>query len=267
MRPSLTPSSSWPPSWQLSYKYDLLEIFGRRTHLGYAYAYANRRAKTLKLLQEGVPVGSTVLDVAAAQGNFSLALAEMGYRVTWNDLRAELIDYVQMKYESGIIKYAPGNAFKLQFPDKFDAVLATEVLEHVAYPEEFLCQVARLTRSGGCVVITTPNGGYFRNSLPSLSEIPDRREIESRQFQPDADGHLFLMHVDEVIGAARQAGLKVESVVLFNNPLTAGHVKLESLLRVLPRKVVGTIENLTAGLPDRLGRRISASLGARLRVP
>ena len=41
-----------------------------------------------------------MLDLAAGQGNFSLALAERGYRVTWNDLRGDLEGYVRLKLDS-----------------------------------------------------------------------------------------------------------------------------------------------------------------------
>jgi 2-polyprenyl-3-methyl-5-hydroxy-6-metoxy-1,4-benzoquinol methylase len=263
---TVTPAQSWQPSWLSSYQYDLLEIYGGMHRRGYAYAYDNRRTETLRLIRDGVPIGSTILDVAAAQGNFSLALAEMGYRVTWNDLREDLIDYVKLKHDSGSITYAPGNAFELSFPGPFDAVLATEVLEHVAHPEDFLRQLRGLVRQGGCIIVTTPNGGYFRNSLPRLSEIQDRQELESRQFQPDADGHLFLLYTQELLAMARGAGLEVEKLVLFTNPLTAGHVKLEHLLQVLPRGAVKAIESLTRKAPNFIAQRLSTELGARLRI-
>src|ERR1700732_2675150 len=94
---------TWPASWRVSYGFDLDEVFGEVSHFGYAYAYENRRKMTLRLLTDVVPRGARVLDIAAAQGNFSLSLAELGYDVTWNDLRAELAEYVQLKYEFGKI--------------------------------------------------------------------------------------------------------------------------------------------------------------------
>src|SRR5207247_2140978 len=87
------PNDSWPKSWRDSYFYDLQEVYGEISNRGYAYAYANRRRQTLRLIREVLPTGGRILDIAAAQGNFSIALAEMGYGVTWNDLRAELADY------------------------------------------------------------------------------------------------------------------------------------------------------------------------------
>ena len=83
-----------------------------------------------------------MFDPAAGQGNFSLALAERGYRVTWNDLRVDLAGYVRLKHEHGEIEFAPGNAFALEFPEPFDAVLMTEVIEHVAHPDDFLAKTA-----------------------------------------------------------------------------------------------------------------------------
>src|SRR5690606_31592205 len=107
--------ATWPPSWQYSYPYDLQEVYDEPTVRGYAYAYAERRKRTLRLLADALEPPARILDLAAAQGNFSLALAEMGYRVTWNDLREDLAGYVQLKYERGDIEYAPGDAFQLRF--------------------------------------------------------------------------------------------------------------------------------------------------------
>jgi 2-polyprenyl-6-hydroxyphenyl methylase/3-demethylubiquinone-9 3-methyltransferase len=104
----------WPDTWKYSYlNYDLQEIYGEIRHYGYVYAYRNRQKHTLRLVEEVLPKGAAILDVAAAAGNFTLSLAEMGYEVTWNDLRADLADYVKMKHEKGVVHYAPGNAFEV----------------------------------------------------------------------------------------------------------------------------------------------------------
>ena len=82
----ICPSPEWPESWRTSYKYDLLEIYNEKSSLGYAYAYERRFNTTLGLIESALPFGSSIIDIAAAQGNFSLALAERGYKVLWNDL-------------------------------------------------------------------------------------------------------------------------------------------------------------------------------------
>jgi 2-polyprenyl-6-hydroxyphenyl methylase/3-demethylubiquinone-9 3-methyltransferase len=261
----ITPQPDWPQSWKESHFYDQSEIYGKISHHGYAYAYENRQRETLRLLTEVLEPGARILDVAAAQGNFSLALAELGFDVTWNDLREELADYVRLKYEHGMIEYAPGNAFELAFPSPFDAVLITEVIEHVAHPDEFLAKASGLVRPGGYIVMTTPNGGYFKNSLPKFSECADPAVFEAMQFKPNADGHIFLLHVDEIEPLARRAGLTVEKVALFTNPLTAGHVKTEALLKLLPRGMVRTAERVTQSLPASVAKKALVQMGVRFR--
>src|SRR5947209_15879881 len=263
----IEPQPEWPQSWKESYFYDQSEIYGQISHHGYAYAYENRRRETLRLLTEVLPSGARVLDVAAAQGNFSLALAELGFDVTWNDLRSELADYVRLKYEHGNIRYAAGNAFELAFPSLFDAVLITEVIEHVAHPDDFLTKAAALVRPGGYIVMTTPNGGYFKNRLPKFSECADPAGFESIQFKPNADGHIFLLHIDEIAPLSRRAGLQVEKIVLFTNPLTAGHMKTESLLKILPRGIVRAAERFTEFLPNALKKKTLDQMGVRFRKP
>jgi 2-polyprenyl-6-hydroxyphenyl methylase/3-demethylubiquinone-9 3-methyltransferase len=239
--------SNWPTSWKESYHYDKVEVFGEWVPetLGYAYAYARRREQTLRTIRNHVPSNGHVLDVAAAQGNFSLSLAEMGYNVTWNDLRAELAGYVQLKYEFGSVAYRSGNCFELAFERLFDAVLITEIIEHVAHPDRFLRKIASLIRPGGKIVMTTPTGEFFRNRLPKFSECSDPSKYESVQFQPNADGHIFLLHADEIHDLAGCAGLQVLDLVTYSNFLTSGCVKTDYLLPWLPQSLVDFGERLT----------------------
>jgi 2-polyprenyl-3-methyl-5-hydroxy-6-metoxy-1,4-benzoquinol methylase len=259
----VSPQPDWPPSWRSSHEYDLLEIYGGRAHLGYAHSYARRRACTLELVRRAAPPGAHVLDLAAAQGNFTLALAELGYEVTWNDLRAELAGYVALKHERGTVHYLPGNIFELGCEGRFDVALITEVIEHVAHPDEFLARVARLVRPGGHVVMSTPNGQYLRHRLPKFSECDDPARYESVQFRPNADGHIFLLHDDEIGPLARQAGLRVVESWLVTNPLTFGHLKTEVLLRVLPDGCVRAGERITGWLTRAWQRRLHACFVVR----
>jgi 2-polyprenyl-3-methyl-5-hydroxy-6-metoxy-1,4-benzoquinol methylase len=259
------PQLEWPVSWQQSYEYDRLEVFGETSHSrGYAYAYANRFNKTIKLVEEALPKGSRILDIAAAQGNFTLSLAERGYQMTWNDLRFELEDYVKLKYEHGQVAYAPGNVFELNFDQLFDGVIITEIIEHVAHPDEFLRQVSKLLRPGGYVIMTTPNGGYIKNDLPRFSDHPDPSIFESSQFKPNSDGHIFLLYPDEVIRLGEEAGLEVDKLILFTPPFLAGHVKTHLFLPYIPKRLLHFASKCIEFLPSALNRRILLQMGARL---
>jgi len=257
-QPILDPS--WHESWKYSFQYDLVEIYGSKQHLDHAYAYQNRMQHVLDMIQSIAALGAKILDVAAAQGNFSLLLAEQGYEVTWNDLREELVGYVQLKYQSGTIHFASGDVFSLNFEDHFDIVLITEIIEHVAHPDDFLRKISQLIKPGGFIVMTTPNGEYFRNNLPRFSECADPSIFESVQFKPNADGHIFLLYLDEIEKLADTANLLVSEVRFFNNPLTNGYLKLESILQKIPLNWVYRLEALTNTLPSSAKRKLHTSM-------
>jgi 2-polyprenyl-6-hydroxyphenyl methylase/3-demethylubiquinone-9 3-methyltransferase len=262
---SVAYSDAWPASWRYSYPFDLQEVYGRITNRGYAYAYENRRRKTLELIREVIAPGGRILDVAAAQGNFTLLLAESGYRVTWNDLREELADYVRLKHERGDVQYAPGNVFDLEFAEPFDCALITEIIEHVAHPDQFLAKISSFLKPNGYVVLTTPNGAYFRNRLPRFSDCSNPDVYEAVQFKPDSDGHIFLLWPDELRSLCQAAGLKIEKAVWFTTPLTNGHVKLGWLLRVLPKKLVFTVDAVAQRLPNVMKHKFMVHTAVRCR--
>jgi len=171
---------------------------------------------------------------------------------------------VRLKWERGTVRYAPGDAFALAFPNPFDLVVVTEIIEHVAHPDEFLRKAASLTRSGGYVLLSTPNGGYFLGNRPRFSETADPSQYEAMQFQPDASGHIFLLHEDELAPLAAAAGLTVREVRLFTNPLTNGHLKLGALHRVMPGAAIDAVEWTTRHLPRPLVRRLHTAMAVLL---
>jgi 2-polyprenyl-3-methyl-5-hydroxy-6-metoxy-1,4-benzoquinol methylase len=118
-----------------------------------------------------------------------------------------------------------GNLFDSN-PDQtrlFDLVIACEVLEHVAHTTDFLRQLKGFITATGRLLPTTPNGACFRNRLPAYSQMKDLGSLESFQFKPDADGHLFLITPVELMQLAHDAGLAVERLNLWGTPLITGY--------------------------------------------
>lgn len=244
-----TPQADWSEDWRALYHYDLLEVFGSTADRVLTGMFKSRFRAITDLIEERVLPGATVLDVGAAQGNFTLHLAERGYRVTWNDIIGEREGYVALKYESGSVTYAAGNIQDLQLAEPVDAAVLTEVIEHVAHPDQFLASVARLVKPGGWIFLSTPNGQYFRNWLPRFSEWEDFAALEQRQFQPDGDGHIFALWPDELRTISAAAGLVVRDLRFCSNPIISGSRPLSVIRNRAPLPALLALDRVTRRVP------------------
>ena len=107
----------------------------------------------------------------------------------------------------------------------------------------------------------------FATNSPKFTDSSDPTAYESVQFKPDTDGHIFLLHPEEVEPLAARAGLVLERLTLSSNPLTSGHVKTEFFLRRMPKPLIDGLEQLTKQLPSRLAKRLFTEIAARFRRP
>jgi len=237
--------SGWPPSY---------------------WAYGRMRAM-MTLLEAAALRPKTVLEVAAGDAALSACLATMGCSVAANDLRADnLANAVANFSNSESIRCLPGNLFELD-PAKvgqFDLVIACEIVEHVAHTVEFLQQLKRFVAPGGRILITTPNGAYFRNKLPTHSQIQDFTALEQQQFKPDSDGHLFLITPREMENLALEAGLKVDRLVLWATPIVTGQVRFSMLSTPAVCWACYQLERLSQSLPISIKEKACFNFAAIL---
>lgn len=238
------------------------------------WAYGRLRAlmalSQARQLLAKTPAPSCVLEVAAGDAALSACLAVDGHHVTANDLLEDnLRNSVAHFSNAADIHIVPGNLFDLDPAEigKFDLVLACEIIEHVAHSVEFLKQLKQFVAPGGRILVTTPNGAYFRNNLPTYSRIQDFTALEKDQFKPDADGHLFLITPEEMKDIASSAGLVTEEITVWGTPFITGQSGVRYLTPMLPAGGWYALERLvqsyTPGLMRTLGSSMSVVLSNR----
>ena len=113
--------------------------------------------------------GLSILDIGCGGGLVSVPLTRLGARVTGLDASQEAIAAARLyAEEAGLaIEYRAGTVEALadELADKFDLVLALEIVEHVADVATFLGACAALVRPGGKLIVSTLNRTHKARAL------------------------------------------------------------------------------------------------------
>lgn len=107
------------------------------------------------------PSDLAVLEIACGMGGVTLPLATLGSRVRALDIQSSDVDtLLRRAAERGVDNITVTVEDALAFDDgrQYDVVVASEVFEHLVDPDALADVVARHTRVGGVLVVTTPNG-------------------------------------------------------------------------------------------------------------
>lgn len=140
------------------------------SHTGATYVHGYIAAPVLNLLDK--QVNQTILDVGCGNGSLVKLFVENGFNAFGTDASESGI---KMASQFSTDRFAVQDLSTDELPDKFahltfDTVTATEVIEHLYDPRNFIkfCKKILLKNGGGELILTTPYHGYIKNVMLSL---------------------------------------------------------------------------------------------------
>ncbi len=166
-------------------------------YMGVVAAYFSARTRALN-----------ILEVPAGNGLLADALRALGNTVTCGDINRERTDYLYVDM-----------AAPLPFADDaFDAVVCLEGVEHLVNPVQLIAELARVTRAGGEIVVSTPNVMNLYSRLHQLlTGVPYQfNPAAVPEVQPGVAtdrGHIFALSFFQLRYLFEQHGAGVKAVL------------------------------------------------------
>lgn len=110
-------------------------------------------------LQKEIPANGNVLDVGCGNGVISRHLGQFGYNVLGIDISQKTIDVARSKNTLPNVHFDAISAEELTAKgQRYDAVICSEVLEHLQQPGILLKTIYDSMKDNGILIVTVPNG-------------------------------------------------------------------------------------------------------------
>jgi 2-polyprenyl-3-methyl-5-hydroxy-6-metoxy-1,4-benzoquinol methylase len=133
--------------------------------------YANTKYEIIRKFLAGLE-GLTILNAGCGSGELCLQLAQAGHRVLGIDPAAEYIELARRnarRLGTDRCRFLVSAIEELSGHERFDCVMATDVLEHIADDRTAFAKLVERAKPGGLVIITVPAGqwlfGYHDESI------------------------------------------------------------------------------------------------------
>jgi len=168
-------------------------------------------ALRLRFLLDRLPPGARVLDLGCGEGAFAAALARSGTDVLAVDVAEEPLRRARAAYPELHVQLIDGEGEWDLADASFDAVWAGEVIEHVADTAGWMSELRRVLRSGGVLLLSTPQLGRSQLlgaalSVRSFAARFDPREDHLRHYSRATLGALIASFGFEQISVRAAAG-------------------------------------------------------------
>jgi 2-polyprenyl-3-methyl-5-hydroxy-6-metoxy-1,4-benzoquinol methylase len=186
-------------------------------------------------LRKEMPLGGEVLDIGCGNGIISRAIGKLGYNVTGIDVSDKTIDIARASNDLPNVDFKVVSAGELQpQAEKYDAIICSEVLEHLDEPPELLKIIHRSLKNKGALIVTVPNGrgprelfvtrpiqGLQKNNgiaWRMVSRIKSAMGYKGVTVQSSADdlSHVQFFTVRSLKALAAATGFTIEKIVSSN---------------------------------------------------
>lgn len=109
-------------------------------------------------IQEHCQPGARILDVGCGNGNIARGIGSLGYEVVGIDFSKDAIRYAKSKNNLVNVSFRVCSAEEVAATEHFDAVICSEVLEHLHKPELLVNTLTKILKPGAVLIATVPNG-------------------------------------------------------------------------------------------------------------
>ena len=169
----------------------------------------NQKLKSVMSFIEMSKSPKSIIDVGCASGWFLSEVAKRHpeAKCVGIDIYKDAISYGKKTYPS--IRFVKADAHVVPLTDKFfDAIICTEVLEHVVEPKKVLLEIKRLLSDDGNVIIEMDTGNLlFRTVWYFWTTL--RRGVWR-------DSHIHAFNTDKLEDMIIQSGFIIERKKVFN---------------------------------------------------
>lgn len=180
-----------------------------------------------------LPPNGRVLDLGCGDGTITHAIAQKSSEVVAFDVSEAAIELARQKHPAPNITYRCGAVEEAELQGPFDEVTMFEVLEHVFDADAVLTKIRSLLRTGGVLVLSTPNRARLD---PILLTWYCKLKGLHFEYEEDED-HVREYSYHDVLEALHRNGFelrKVEALYLsmkiaFKFPMTRRWQKLLTL--------------------------------------
>jgi 2-polyprenyl-3-methyl-5-hydroxy-6-metoxy-1,4-benzoquinol methylase len=175
------------------------ESYWRSRKLSGDFFQTRIHRRIVEIIQKFVPGGKRILDCGVGPAIYYKVLAEC-YEMYGIEFSAEAISLYD--FDTSRIKSADLNVEIPDFGVRFDAVIASMIVHHMADPLAFLKRIKGSLVPSGIALIVHPNLTYYKHRLRLLSGSFPKFSSSHRVF-------LVPRAIEEVI---RKAGFSIEKI-------------------------------------------------------
>ena len=203
-----------------AFKTKAISFCANQEEIDYTLGHIKRLQLTYETSKKFLNAGDKILSIGSGNAIVEKMLLEDGFDITLMDF-PENFSENEKGFEGHAFKFIYGDIMDFQFTQKFDFLIACEIVEHIPMAPSVLFTKARSAMAPRArIIATTPNLGRLSNILRMIRQKPILPPPE-KTFGPvnraNQATHRREYAMQELKDACRTAGLEIVKTSYFGN--------------------------------------------------